>query len=363
MIVEVKKDLLASEADIIAHQTNCVGVMGAGVAKQIKGLLSEKSFNKYVRLCNEHGKNLLGNVQFLFDKNGNRLVANLFGENIPTGIDVDTDYNAIKEALKKLEAFAASSGMSIAIPGYIGCGLAGGDWKIVYDMIYTIFKDSPIEVEICYFPGDCNVNLPKGYKWNHWEDGSGSITGPKGETYFSYDRQPYMNVDGVEYKKDDSSDWTVFWDGFGEFKKYAEAELRKKVQEEIKSYLINEYQHYSVEFSSAFLDIPAGDMSLLEAVELYVQLQYTINKDYVYLVKDAVIEEKNITGGTICAFDTVFSAKDKVVGKTITELLEIAEEKAKEADMMLIRADWVDTDIYPEDGAFITDGEIMDFLF
>ena len=35
MIYEVKKDLLTSEG-IIAHQVNCKGVMGAGVAKQIK---------------------------------------------------------------------------------------------------------------------------------------------------------------------------------------------------------------------------------------------------------------------------------------------------------------------------------------
>ena len=47
MIYEVKKDLLTSEG-IIAHQANCRGVMGAGVAKQIKEkLLPADEFKKY----------------------------------------------------------------------------------------------------------------------------------------------------------------------------------------------------------------------------------------------------------------------------------------------------------------------------
>ena len=47
MIYEVKKDLLTSEG-IIAHQVNCKGVMGAGVAKQIKEkLLPADEFKKY----------------------------------------------------------------------------------------------------------------------------------------------------------------------------------------------------------------------------------------------------------------------------------------------------------------------------
>lgn len=39
MIYEIKGDLLKAEETFIAHQVNCKGVMGAGVAKQIKNKL------------------------------------------------------------------------------------------------------------------------------------------------------------------------------------------------------------------------------------------------------------------------------------------------------------------------------------
>ena len=81
---------------LVPHtQTNCVGVMGAGVAKQIKEkLLTEEAFDEYKNLCKEKGADLLGSVQYLATKNG-KMIANLFGENIPTGTGVDTDYDAV----------------------------------------------------------------------------------------------------------------------------------------------------------------------------------------------------------------------------------------------------------------------------
>ena len=40
--------------------------------------------------------------------------------------------------------------------------------------------------------------LPKGWKWQHYDDGSGSLQSPDGKSYFSYDRQTgeYKNLNG-----------------------------------------------------------------------------------------------------------------------------------------------------------------------
>ena len=38
MLKIIDGDIFASGADIIAHQTNCQGVMGSGVAKQVSSL-------------------------------------------------------------------------------------------------------------------------------------------------------------------------------------------------------------------------------------------------------------------------------------------------------------------------------------
>lgn len=150
MITEKTMDLLTTECDIIAHQTNCRGVMGGGVARQIREkLLSPEKYAEYVSVCKESSSKLLGTVQYLPANNG-KTIANLFGEDIPTGVRLDTDYDALRRALESLELYAQQHHMSVALPGYIGCGLAGGDWKIVSKMIYDIFSESNVYLEICY---------------------------------------------------------------------------------------------------------------------------------------------------------------------------------------------------------------------
>lgn len=48
MIKIVKGDILQASEDIIGHQVNCQGVMGAGLAKQIR--------NKYPHVYDEYRK-------------------------------------------------------------------------------------------------------------------------------------------------------------------------------------------------------------------------------------------------------------------------------------------------------------------
>ena len=43
MIIEKQGNLMQANAWIVAHQVNCKGVMGAGVAKQIRNQLLTKS--------------------------------------------------------------------------------------------------------------------------------------------------------------------------------------------------------------------------------------------------------------------------------------------------------------------------------
>ena len=80
-----------------------------------------------------------------------RLVANVFGENIPSGKGLDTDYEALEHGLRTLYKFAKKEHLIVAIPGLMGCGLAGGDWNIVRSMIENIFGNSEVPLEIVFF--------------------------------------------------------------------------------------------------------------------------------------------------------------------------------------------------------------------
>lgn len=136
------------DTDFICHQVNCKGVMGAGLAKQIKHLLTPEQFAAYQKVCKEKGDKMLGEIQMLKSKDG-RTIINAFGENIPTGTGCDTNYKALFECTETIKEFAEEHKIDIAIPGFIGCGLAGGDWNFVYHVIFEkLFQDSDITLYV-----------------------------------------------------------------------------------------------------------------------------------------------------------------------------------------------------------------------
>lgn len=165
MIKEIQGNLVESQADVLAHQVNCKGVMGAGVAKTIRNeLLTKEQYYSYQKVCRKvKAADLLGNNQYFKVCQGEKYICNMFAENIPTGKYLDTDYNALRKCLEALHFYAKVNGFAVAIPGYLGCGLAGGDWDYVYSQIIVpIFRDSEVMLQIVYFP-DAVEKLTKSY--------------------------------------------------------------------------------------------------------------------------------------------------------------------------------------------------------
>lgn len=142
-------NLLDAQTAVIAHQVNCQGVMGSGIAKQIK----EKWFNVfdgYKKYCdNTWYHQLLGSC-LLVDINNEQYVANLFGQN-EYGRDGKryTDYEALYESLERLVTqMVGINKKSVAFPYKMSSDRGGADWNVVLAMIESIFKNTDITVEI-----------------------------------------------------------------------------------------------------------------------------------------------------------------------------------------------------------------------
>lgn len=145
-IIEENLDLLKSDTDLIAHQVNCLGVMGAGVAAQIKAKYPEV-YKSYKDQCitYEFSQDYLLGRCFIFNK-----VANLFGQNEPTIQWRATDYEAIYESLESLRDQMIETGKtSVSFPYKMSCGLAGGDWDVILAMIKSVFKSTNFTIKIC----------------------------------------------------------------------------------------------------------------------------------------------------------------------------------------------------------------------
>lgn len=150
MVVQHKiGDLFDSNADVIVHQVNCRGVMGSGVAKQVKARFPE-TFRKYVHVCETFERyfsldKLLGRALLTSESfNGRRVyIANLFAQkNYGRDGKCYTHYGAFREALRSAASQISPLGkLKVAMPYRIGCDRGGGDWNTVLSIIEQEFGD------------------------------------------------------------------------------------------------------------------------------------------------------------------------------------------------------------------------------
>ena len=154
----VNGNIFNTHCNIICHQVNCQGVMGHGIAKQVKEKY-KGVFNEYKRYCDAHADNreaMLGEalivdvdygaavLDWLVNKE-RKYIANIFGQ-LTYGTGLRTNYKALVLGLEVVANFAKEHNLSVAIPYKIGCGLAGGDWNKVNILIEGVFAGTGIEV-------------------------------------------------------------------------------------------------------------------------------------------------------------------------------------------------------------------------
>jgi hypothetical protein len=133
---------------VICHQVNTLGVMGAGLALKIR--------EKWPVVWSQYSRSVpsLGDCQIVplfFQRSVETLVANLAGQ---AGVGREcrqTNYGALSSALYHLREATdrlLQPGTPIYFPHGMGCGLAGGDWNIVSELIEFYFPDAVI----CQWP-------------------------------------------------------------------------------------------------------------------------------------------------------------------------------------------------------------------
>lgn len=138
-------DILKAGTDAVVNPVNCVGVMGAGLAKQFK--------DKYPNMFEDY-KNWCGTIagigilrvyeRFSFDRP-------LFIINFPTKYHWKdpSRLEYIESGLATLVFVVKKLGIkSVAIPK-LGCGLGGLEWKDVNSLFKKYLFDLDVQVIVC----------------------------------------------------------------------------------------------------------------------------------------------------------------------------------------------------------------------
>jgi O-acetyl-ADP-ribose deacetylase (regulator of RNase III) len=154
---------LSGEFDVVCHGANCFGIMGAGVAKQFKEKLKAHRADSFTGV---HGDiHRLGTISYLhlaledgihtkkYDTELSRLgfipfsVKQVVVVNAYTqfNLGANLDYEALTVCMRKINH--EFRGSHIGLPGWIGCGIAGGDKIKVEQILRQELKDC--DVTIC----------------------------------------------------------------------------------------------------------------------------------------------------------------------------------------------------------------------
>lgn len=168
-ITIAKGNLFHSGCDALVNPVNCVGAMGAGLAKQFARHFPDAS--RRYQLAANRGYVVLGRVYVTANHDGIRdlelglpelIPAPLWVVHFPTKShwrDVSL-LSSIEDGLASLRRFLETqSADSVAVPA-LGCGLGGLAWSDVEPLIHAALATTNVDVHL-YPPGAAAKHAPR----------------------------------------------------------------------------------------------------------------------------------------------------------------------------------------------------------
>lgn len=149
MIRFTKGNIFTSDTEAIVNPVNCVGVMGKGLALELKKRFPD-NFEEYKKAC--EAKLLSPGKMLTYE--ASKDTSPRYVINFPTKdhwrqasklVYVESGLISLRDEIKRLGI------KSIALPA-LGCGLGGLDWELVKPAIEIILDD--VECEVIVFEPD-----------------------------------------------------------------------------------------------------------------------------------------------------------------------------------------------------------------
>lgn len=135
MLIYKDGDILKSDCTVIMHQANCFSTMGAGIARSIA--IQHKEVYLADKNLELTPKERFGKYSMATTENAITFV-NLYGQ-FSFGSGLKTNYEMLEKAI---DLFFTESKYNnevnldkVGLPYKIGCGLAGGNWSVVKNIL------------------------------------------------------------------------------------------------------------------------------------------------------------------------------------------------------------------------------------
>lgn len=143
---EINGNILDIQKGIICHQTNCLGIMGGGLAKQMKDKYPDV-YDNYHNYCKTFKNNLdkIFGTSYIYKINNDLTIASVFGQKEIgyKATDYDKTYTALLD-LKNIIKKCKLENLNVYFPKFMGCGLGGGNWEIYSWILEKVFPNGII---------------------------------------------------------------------------------------------------------------------------------------------------------------------------------------------------------------------------
>lgn len=133
--------LIDGEIDVLLHVCNNKGVMGSGIALEIKNRIPN-AYRAYITSDISMGDISLGYLP----RGSQVVVANMvaqdgYGEGIR-----HLNYGALADCLDRVSSISYKDDYKIGLPYKMGADRAGGDWEIVLELVEYFLQDFNVVV-------------------------------------------------------------------------------------------------------------------------------------------------------------------------------------------------------------------------
>jgi hypothetical protein len=147
MLSVIEKDILDIDEGLIVHQVNCRGKMGTGLAGSLRTKYPA-IYKKYIELYNsylESGETIkiLGTSQIVPISTKLKVVNAFTQFNYGYDGKQYTDYDAIEEVFTRLKIVNLKK-LPVYIPYQYGSGLGGGNFKVISEIIESVYPETII---------------------------------------------------------------------------------------------------------------------------------------------------------------------------------------------------------------------------
>ncbi len=134
--------LIDGEIDVLLHVCNNKGVMGSGIALEIKNRIPD-AYQSYKYIYDKVGLNL-GSVTYGFVGVTDRWVYNMVAQDGYGSGKRFLNYGALSKCLAIVAT--ETQELRIGLPYKMGADRAGGDWNIVLELVEYFLKDFDVTV-------------------------------------------------------------------------------------------------------------------------------------------------------------------------------------------------------------------------